>query len=517
MQAAAARPEQASPGFLIQVAESKYFWPAVAAVYIVCRLGTWGYPFDSDQWIFYYVGHDWFHGGSLYVTAWDHKPPLIFLYDGLISLILGSNIALQRVLFTLLSLLDIFMFYRLAARLAPRLASRLDTPAVSTTVFTRVAVLLYVFWRDLSQFTSSANNNENVGVIFVLGMLLSYLSFRDRGGAWRLLVSGLCLSVLFWLKPNFVLLGVPIVILLIAAYRHQVGRLLGYLVLFGAPWVLQSLGWVLYFNARGTLRDFLIASFFFSSKYARSAWGGDLSSTSVRLVSIGSLALLLAPVVALGVVYLKDYRPKHTSEAYWLVGLTVIASLGLTLDVGSFYPFYFLIAMPVFAVVMAHGFLRLTRLRINTRDIVTFGVAICMLLSLAYSMKQLLNSFTGSARADALEYHAIAAYVDARTSPSDAVFDYDYGATFYQLADRRSGSRYISASVMLLDYRDNYGYNLDGTFMRDMDASKAKYVVMPSSTSNIYYENKPLIAYFRSHYTLEKAFPDYNVLRRNGS
>ena len=489
----------------------------MAAVYAVSRLGTWGYPFDSDHWIFYYIGKDWLHGGSLYVTAWDHKPPMIFLFNGLMSWVLGDNIALQRGLFTVLSLLDIYLFYRLASRLAPRLVSNLNGRAVSATVLARVAVVLYVFWRDLSQFTSSANNNENLGVLFVLGMLLNYVSYRDRGGVWRLFASGSCLAVLFYLKPNFLLLGVPVGILLIAAHRHEIGRLLGSLVVFAAPLILMSVAWVAYFGARGTLTDFLVASFFFSSHYARTAWAGDLSSTSVRLISAGSLLLLLLPVIALGAVYVMDYRSKRRDETYWLVGLSVIASLGLTLDVGSFYPFYFLIAMPVFAILMAFGLLRLPRLQLNLRDAVTFGVALCMLVSLAYSMKQLLNSFSGAAYADGVEYQSIAAYVDAHTSPSDTVFDYDYGATFYQLSDRRSGSRYVSASVLLLDYRDHYGYNLDGTFMREMDASHAKYVVIPRSTANVYYENQPLIAYFASHYSVEKQFPDYSVLRRTGS
>ena len=50
-----------------------------------------------------------------------------------------------------------------------------------------------------------------------------------------------------------------------------------------------------------------------------------------------------------------------------------------------------------------------------------------------------------------------------------------------------------------------------------MDASQAKYVVIPRSTANVYYENQPLIAYFASHYSVEKQFPDYSVLRRTGS
>lgn len=490
---------------------ARIFWPLLAAVYIVCRLGTWGYPFDSDQWIFYYVGHDWLHGGSLYVTAFDHKPPLVFLFNGLMSFVLGDSIALQRALFTLLSFFDIYLFYRLCRKIAPRITE------VSPVLFTQVALLLYVFWRDLSQFTGSANNTENLGVLFATGMLLSFVSFREGGGVWKLVLAGACLSCLFFLKPNFLLLGVPLGLLLIAAYRRRPARLVGYVALYLVPLFIQAAIWLAYFGARGTLRDFMLASFLFSSKYAGSAWAGDVSSNSVRLISIGTLLLLLLPVLALGILYLRDFQARRGSEAYWLIGMSVVASLGLTLDVGAFYAYYFLIALPAFAIVMAYGVFRLPSLQYDARNLIALGLAACMAISLVYSMKQLYNSFAGPVHADALEYQSIAAYVDANSGPGDRVFDYDYGATFYQLSGRRSGSRFVSASVLLLDYRDHYGFGLDSVFMKDMDAARTKFVVVPSSTANIYYANRPLIDYFSSHYVLAKAFPDYNVLRRRGS
>lgn len=493
-----------------------YLWGVLAAVYVLARLGTWGYPFDSDQWIFYYVGANWFHGGSLYVTAWDHKPPTVFFFNGLLSVLIGSNIVLQRAVFTLLSLVDICLFYRLSRHIAPRLL-RLDGGELggSTTLFTPIAMVLYVFWRDLSQFASSGNNDENIGVILVLGMMLAFLSFRVRRRVWKLVVAGCCLAILFWLKGNFLLLGAPIVLLLVIYDRQRLHRLLGDVLIFLGPLVAISIAWIAYFQLRGTLRAFLIASFFFNSKYAQSAWGGDLSSTSVRAVSIGVLLLLLVPVAVLGWISLQDRRLQRANQSYWLILLSTVAALGLTLDVGSFYPYYFLIAMPAFVLVMAYGLLRLpTVLRPSLIKGGAAGMALCMAVSFAYSTKQLLDNFVGPVRADALEYQAIASYVDAHTAPSDAVFDYDYGATFYQLAHRRSGSRFVSASPLLLDYRDHYGFDLDAIFIRDMETSRAKYVIVPRSPHSIYYENGPVVAYLSSHYARVRGFPDYLVLLR---
>jgi hypothetical protein len=72
----------------------------------------------------------------------------------------------------------------------------------------------------------------------------------------------------------------------------------------------------------------------------------------------------------------------------------------------------------------------------------------------------------------------------------------------------------VSASVLLLDYRDHYGFGLDNIFMRDMNRSRAKYVVMQRSPSSLYTVNLPLMAYFAAHYRVEKVIGTLEVLRR---
>jgi len=522
----------------------RQFLFVLLGIYVVSRVGTWAYPFDSDHWIFFYVGKNWFHGGSLYVTAWDHKPPLIFLFNGLMSVALGSNIVLHRLLFTLMSLVDIYLFYRLLTVISPDLVGLLDSghrqkavaetrPAagperllnqltdpllrrpVTAAFFTQVALVLYVFWRDLSQFASSGNNTENFAMPFLLGMILAYLSFRSDANVWKLALSGACLSVLFFLKGNFLLLGLPIVLLLVFDYRKQPKRLLAYLLSFAAPLVAQTACWFAYFGHQGTVHQFLVAGFLFSSKYAGSAWGGDVSSLRVRLELLFELLLLLIPSILLAVVFVRNARNSGGNRTHVLLAMLSVAVLAATLDVGSWYPYYFLIAMPVFAIVLAYGIFASARFKTGSRQLLTVLILSSIFFSLGVSMKQALNSFSGSAYASAQEYKQVAAYVRAHTSPRDRVFAYDYGATFYQLSGRDSGSRFVSASVLLLDYRDHYGFGLNALFIADMRTSKAKYVVL-SREPDVYSQNKPVMAYFKLHYRLEKTFSTLEVLRRVG-
>jgi hypothetical protein len=518
-----------------------YFWLLVFFVYVIARVATWGYPFDSDHWIFYYVGRIWAQGGTMYVAAWDHKPPLIFVFNGLMYAMFGGNLVWHRIWLTLLSIVDIALFWQFTKRIFPSIFSLSSRPSLkasgeifqsakedssskvgmttgavmtkaSADLATKVSLVLYVFWRNLSQFTSSGNNTENYGLIFFLGMMLSYISFRKDQKWWKMLLSGACFSMLFFLKGNFLLLGVPIGILLLVDNWKSIRKFFGYGIVFCIPLALQAGIWGYYFQSRGALNDFFVASFQFSAKYAKSAWAGDVSNNIVLLLS---LLVFLLPVLMFFAVYLKDVRKNLHNHDYLLVGLMFVAGLGLTLGVGSFYPYYFLITMPIYVIVMTYALFNLETLNEYLRLFIysVFGASIAF--SLLISMKQLYNTFSGSVRAEAQQYQDIADYVKSHTSPTDKVFAYDYGASFYRLAERDSGSRFISASVLLLENRDNYGFHFDDTFISDMEKSQAKYVVVYTDRDTLYYGNKPVVKYFDTHYHAEKEIGKFTILVRN--
>jgi 4-amino-4-deoxy-L-arabinose transferase-like glycosyltransferase len=490
------------------------FWVIVAALYCVARLATWGYPYDSDHWIFYYVGKIWGEGGQLYVNAWDHKPPLIFAFNALMNFLAGDNIVLHRIWLTLISVATMLLFYAVARRVISQLLAlhthRSHDPA-RVVFLSRIALLLFVFLANLSQFTSSGNNTENYGLFFLMGMWYMYYLFTERRHWWYLALAGVGLSCLFFLKGTFVLFGLPIVILLVVKYRRSLSKLFGWLAMFGLPVLLQGVWWIGYFAQQGTLNDFFVASFSFSAKYANSAWHGGVSNEP--LLTIETFLVIIPAVIALAVM-LRDSKKGIHNEGYLMLGTSLMLGLLAVLSVGSFYPYYLQIIMPFIVLVCVYAAVRLRLVRANRRWMLIGASAMLLLFFYAVSTKQLLNNFTGSAAWEADEYQQVADYVRSHTQPGDKVFDDSYGATFYQLAGRDSGSRFVSASVLLLDYRDHYGYDLDSVFIGDMEQNQTTYVVTTRGT-NLYAKNIPVTEYLQTHYHLEKQYATFDVLRRN--
>lgn len=487
-----------------------YFWIAIILVYILSRIATWCYPFDSDHWIFYYIGKNWIDGGSLYVSAWDHKPPLIFLFNGLMSLICGENIILHRIWLSGLSIIDIFLFYKVLKIVIPSLFEKIKTK-INSDIIIKIGLLLYIFLRNLSQFTSSGNNTENYGLIFVLGMWLSYLSFRKDKKWYKILLAGFCCSVLFFLKGNFLLLGLPIGILLLIDNLKSIKNFIGYGFVFVTPIIIQTFAWIWYFSTKGTLNDFWIASFGFSAKYSSSAWNGDLSNNIILLLTT---LILIIPAILFFVFYLRDFKLQKNNHEYLLIGLSFLSGIMLTLGIGSFYAYYLEIFMPIIVLVFLYTLTRFNSINKTWKILLILALAASLVLSYGISTKQLYNSFGGSVKTEALQYQEVADYVKKHSTKNDKVFCYDYGATFYQLSNRDSGSRFVSASVLLLDYRDNYGFNFDSTFIKDMDKNKTKYVITYIDRETLYYKNTPIVKYLDNHYVVEKQFDTLEVLRR---
>ncbi|MDO8507520.1 MAG: glycosyltransferase family 39 protein [bacterium] len=499
----------------------KVFWITLILIFVIVRMAVWFYPYDSDHWIFYYVGRAIAQGKLLYVDAWDHKPPLIFEFNALMHLLFGGNLILHRIFLTILALLDIFLFYKLANIFTKEFFKK------NAEKVTRIALLLYVFWRSLAQFASSGNNTENIGVIFLLLMFLTFFKFYKDKKLTNLFLSGICLSVLFYLKPNFSVLSLPILVeILLLSYKSIKKFIVNYFV-FGAAFLLQTTFWVLYFNSQNALKDFWIASFAFSSAYAKSAWGGNVSPQSIFIFI---MLPLLAPLAIFTINFLKDFKKIKTSMLYRFLLFALAGGLFIGFGIGSFYPYYFLIAMPIFMLVMTYGIFRHPEwskdlldkptvkdsslvlqksLRMTTIVILLGGMGV----SFAMSSKQLLNSFRGPVKSQLNEYQQIADYIKSNSNTNDKIVFYDYGAVMYRMAERDSGSRFISASVLLLDTRDNYGFNLDDTFINDLKKSKPKYWIISKDENNIYYQNKKIILYMLNNFTLNKEFGNYMVLK----
>lgn len=483
-----------------------YFWLVALSVFCISRIATWVFPFDSDHWIFYYVGKHWFNGETLYIDMWDHKSPLIYAYNGILDLLFGSNIVWHRITFTIIALLGLWLFYKTAKLLYQNL--KLPNPEWTA----RITTLLFAFFANLSEFTNSGNNNENLGLVFLLATVYFYLLYRQKPPQKQimLLVSGIFAGFVFLLKANFAIFLLPIVIDLILLHKKNIYKVISGLAIFAFGTLLHLLIWAFYFVHVGTFKEFLHATFSFNSKYIE-ALGYDLSAPGI-LIFIGTLALLLIFFAPFLIKALKSFNSK-ASDYKLLISLFALSTLLFMFVAGTFYSHYFLITILYLCLIAGATAKDVFKHR-KTFKITAFTLIATLLFMV--SLKQFYNAFGGSVLQEASQQQAAANYINQNTSFDDKFFAYIYGATFYELAKRDSGSRYISASHPLIDYKYDFGYDFNRNFIYDMEWPQTKYVVMSSNVSDIYRtENPVLMRYFDRNYHLETQIEGYDILKRN--
>jgi len=486
---------------------SRWFWLLAVLVLVISRFSTWLFPFDSDHWIFYYIGKKWAQGSILYVDMWDHKSPLIYGYNAIIHNLLGSNIFLHRVLFTVVAIIGIFLFYHTAKELGKQLKVK------SLELSVRISTLLFIFVSNLAQFTNSGNNNENLVIPFLLGMTWCYLIYRRNPTKYQnaLIASGILAGFVFFFKANFAILILPIVAEIIYINRKRFLKIISSLCLFGFGTVLQLLIWFVYFEKLHTFKQFFVASYEFNSKYIK-ALGWDLNTPGI-LIFIGILLLLLASFAPFIIRGLIGFAKPDKHIKYFLA-LISTSSLMFIILAGTFYSHYFLVVIPYMCLLFVAYWQTFFA---NRRYIKLFSLLIILLIMFTLNLKLgIYNFYKGSAASDLKSQKLAAEYVKQKTSKNDKIFANIYGATFYNLAKRDSGSRFISASHPLIDYKYRLGYNFNTRFIVDMEQAQTKYVVMSADKNDLYRTQNPvLMRYFLHNYHLETRVQGYEIYRRN--
>jgi hypothetical protein len=486
----------------------RWFWLIALAVFFISRVSTFLFPFDSDHWIFYYIGRRWIDGATLYIDMWDHKSPLIYGYNGLLHAVFGGNIYLHRIVFTIVALIGLWLFYKTAQKLL----YLFKIPNREFVV--RVSTLLFAFLANLSQFTNSGNNNENLGLVFILAALYCYLIYRQNTKKYelQLLLSGIAAGFVFILKANFAVLLLPMLIDLIIINRKNIFRLISSIAIFAFGTLLHLLIWALYFKHVGTFKQFFIATFEFNSKYIK-ALGWDIHAPDIK-VFIGILVVLLLFFLPFLLRALADFKRPDSNKL--LVPMFAASTLFFMVLAGTFYSHYFLIIIPYLCLIFAATASKVFKRHRALKMVVPLIIIIFMfMISLKLGV---YNSFYGSAAQELKNEKLAAQYIKDHTNANDKIFANLYGATFYRLSNRDSGSRYISASHPLIDYKYKFGYDFNRTFIFDMEDSEAKYVVMLSDKNDIYrVQNPVLMRYFARNYHLEKIISGYDIYRRNNT
>jgi hypothetical protein len=226
---------------------------------------------------------------------------------------------------------------------------------------------------------------------------------------------------------------------------------------------------LLWFAARGALRDLHEVLFVFTPGYTKIGWA---NASAIALLGNGAYACLLqhSGIVVCGLVALLVCRPTPAQRPFALVivALTSVHIVGVAMQ-GKFFAYHVAATFPITALLAALGIVR------AFERTAPFGrlahAALVLVLATGAALRAPVPSFgprflarsyerlqlfvrgpMDVARRDALasvvdvhasENRAVASFVASRTQPNDPIYVWGFECVIYDLADRPFSSRYI--------------------------------------------------------------------------
>lgn len=263
-----------------------------------------------DSGMYLVMGKAMAHGKTLYSGLFDHKGPIIFVFNMLGQLLIDGTIGVWLTELILI-MISSFMIYKIADRYLNNTLS--------------IIIPLIYIWITVTLFNGGNYTEEYSNFFCVISLCVFDKWLRDKKlTAQMSYILGLCFTFAFFLRPNNVALIVSIIIF-IGIYMLMKSRVeIRSALIFGSLGILTvTLPIIIYHLYTGTLYDMFYATVLHNIKYCQV---GDEHFT---LIPNGNSQQLLCFFIALGITVIAMCTCYSSDEIrignFILLSSTVIA------------------------------------------------------------------------------------------------------------------------------------------------------------------------------------------------
>jgi 4-amino-4-deoxy-L-arabinose transferase-like glycosyltransferase len=421
-----------------------------------------------DSGMYTYVASHLLQGKTPYVTAWEHKPPLIFFIDAAaLALGGGSRWGIYAIEFVCL----------LSAALAGFAALRKKF-GIGAAAFASVTWL-----SALGLQLQGGNLTEEYALLFSFLSLWCFTLILESDSLWPHVALGLVFGLGFLTRPNNAGVQFAIVlseVLLTIFKRRPLGGLLKGLGATGVGFLVPLAAVSLYFLSRNAFTDFIEASFLYNLYYGgRPNFVGSLLS---GLQSLGYLAGVALVGLAIAYDGLRVQIQHRAVDAIilWLCLDFIVEMLFSGLS-GLNYGHYFLDWLPwmSFAFALLFNSVLPTASEWAAKFPARLALVAIVLVSLASAptLVAYARSFTNPVMDRELQQQtAVVKYVQANTRPDQTVLGWSGEAAINFLARREAPTAQFQYGILVAsDITDR----LSAEFYQDLQSRPPALIIDP--------------------------------------
>ena len=401
-------------------------------------------PFMRDEGVYAATAQAMLRGDIPYRDAFDNKPPMIYAWYGASFLLFGENVWAPRLLASFaLSLTTLLVYF--------------EGRLLFSNRFGLVAGVVFAASTGLAVFDTNANT-EYFMVLPLMAGILSFTLAGRRDSGWLYAGAGFMSGLSIMTKEVTVFTFV--LLLIIVAHRAMAVAgwpgLKAKQFLRPAAWLLAGCAaagmlTVLPFLLTGSFDDMFDALVIYTLSYV------GFVPWSMRLVTAIKAPIYLAWIAGPWAIFsfvgvFRLLRDRIDERCLLLVGWPLSTIIGIVLA-GRFYDHYYVALLPSVALLVPIG---IKVLRDSGRRA---GYAIALTVAVSVFPTVILNANVylqeGPAERHAAKYGAggptgwetrsedFAAWIRARTSPDDYIYNLGFQSELYFHADRRSPTRFL--------------------------------------------------------------------------
>ncbi len=459
---------------------------AICAIPVVLYLPFLAEPFMRDEGFYAAVAQQLLDGGIPYRDAFDNKPPLVFAWYALSFVMFGENVWAPRLLVSLLLSATTLLVYLQGRLLFGRQAGLL-------------AALAFALSIGLAVFETNANT-EYFMLLPLVGSVYCFTLAERSFDARLYLLSGFLMGFAILTKETSVF-TLPL-LMIVAANRIRLEsgwswatlrglfKPVGSLVLgCGAAGVLT----ILPFLVTGTFDDMFDALVVYTLDYVGVvSWQNRLIATGIMPFFLFWLAGPWAVLSSVAVFHLA--RSRDSGHSLLLIGWVIATVLGIV-AAGRFYDHYYVAFLPVLALLVPLGLRGMREAGPFSRRAIAVVVALSIVPMLVASAHIYLQP-NADARHTAkypddersvweTQGDELGAWLAARTSPDDYIYNFGFHSEIYFHADRQSPTRY------LFDHPFRAGDQYVADALDELNANPPLYIVDTAS-----YEYPSTLAFY---------------------
>ncbi len=431
--------------------------------------------FMGDSAVFVYVAKVILSGGMPYRDTFDHKGPLIYLFDAL-GLLIDNRVGIWIVEFTVIFITFLFA-YKIARFLK---CSQLLSCVVITIGF---FVLLYYF--------QGGNLTEEYASVFITVSLYYFLKFIINCNIKKhqIILTGSCFAAVCMLRANMIACWLVLFMgILLKCFSHKkyklAARFIGWFVIGILLVFVPIIVWLCLNSSFGSfIDDYIIFNFIYSNTLA-------LSKFNAFLAFISTPPMLVSETV------LFYFCVKQSKKEDWLCLSALFLSVVLAGISGRKYGHYGMIFYPFIIYATSRLFyecwleicMTKAKNKFSLKNIIIpVAIALCFSGCIIYPI--VTNIFNGNStiilypsdNIDSVENRKIIDVIQLITNENDKISVVGNDNSLYLLANRKSVSKYSYQYPIA-----NIKHNIWEEYLNDIQKSPAKVIVLTPGADQIY-------------------------------